>query len=39
MGRSMAEGPITRSLIAILAIDAVGYSRQMGRDEAATYAR
>ena len=35
----MAEGPITRSLIAILAIDAVGYSRQMGRDEEATLAR
>ena len=35
----MAEGPVRRSLIAILAIDAVGYSRQMGRDATATLAR
>ena len=32
----MANQQVTRSLGAIVAIDAVGYSRQMGRDEEAT---
>ncbi len=32
----MAKQQVTRSLGAVLAIDAVGYSRQMARDEEAT---
>ena len=35
----MAKQQVTRSLGAILAIDAVGYSRQMARDEEATLKR
>ncbi len=35
----MTDQKVTRSLGAILAIDAVGYSRQMARDEEATLQR
>jgi adenylate cyclase len=35
----MAEGRVERKLAAILAADAVGYSRMMGEDEAGTLAR
>jgi adenylate cyclase len=39
MGRSMSEGRLQRRLAAIISADVVGYSRMMGRDEAATLAR
>jgi adenylate cyclase len=35
----MSEERVQRRLAAIMAADAVGYSRMMGRDEAGTLAR